>query len=46
MSEYCFNYESGEFEYIDEDGFSIDQGEFVYNWDDSVYSQDDDDDDD
>lgn len=39
MIEYCYNYDSGEYEYIDENGFSIDQGEFVYNWDDSVYRQ-------
>ena len=32
-----FNYESGDYEYIERDGFSIDQGEYVYNWDDSEY---------
>lgn len=37
MSKWCFNYESGEYEYIERDGFSIDQGEYVYNWDDSEY---------
>jgi len=37
MAKWCFNYESGECEYIERDGFSIDQGEYVYNWDDSVY---------
>ena len=37
MSKYCFNYDSGEYENIEEDGFSIDQGEYVYNWDDSEY---------
>ena len=37
MSKWCFNYDSGEYEYIDEDGFSIDCGEYVYNWDDSEY---------
>lgn len=35
MSKYCFNYDSGEYENIERDGFSIDQGEYVYNWDDS-----------
>ena len=25
MSKWCFNYESGEYEYIDRDGFSIDR---------------------
>lgn len=34
---YCTNYDSGEYEWIDEDGYSGDQGEYVYNWDDSDY---------
>lgn len=34
---YCMNYDSGEYERIDEDGYSWDQGEYVYNWDDSDY---------
>lgn len=37
MSKYCFNYDSGEYENIERDGFSIDQGEYVYNWNDSEY---------
>ena len=37
MSKWCFNYDSGEYEHIERDGFSIDRGEFVYNWDDSEY---------
>lgn len=37
MSKYCFNYDSGEYENIERDGFSIDQGDYVYNWDDSEY---------
>jgi len=37
MSKWCFNYDSGEYEYIDKDGFSIERGEYVYNWDDSEY---------
>lgn len=37
MLKYCFNYDSGEYENIERDGFSIDQGEYVYNWDDSEY---------
>lgn len=37
MSKYCFNYDSGEYENIERDSFSIDQGEYVYNWDDSEY---------
>ena len=39
MAKWCFNYESGEHEYIERDGFSIDRGEYVYNWDDSEYRQ-------
>ena len=37
MAKWCINYESGDYEYIERDGFSIDQGEYVYNWDDSEY---------
>lgn len=37
MAKWCFNYESGEYEYIERDGFSIDRAEYVYNWDDSEY---------
>lgn len=37
MSKWCFNYDSGEYENIEKDGFSVDRGEYVYNWDDSEY---------
>lgn len=37
MSKWCLNYESGEYENIERDGFSIDRGEYVYNWDNSEY---------
>ena len=37
MPKYCYNYDSGNYEYIDENGFSWDRGEYVYNWDDSEY---------
>ena len=37
MSKWCFNYDSGEYEYIERDGFGITRGEYVYNWDDSDY---------
>ena len=37
MPKWCLNYDSGEYEYIDRNGFSIDRGEYVYNWDDSEY---------
>lgn len=37
MPKWCFNYDSGEYEDIDENGYSIDRGEYVYNWDDSEY---------
>ena len=30
MAKYAFNYDSGEYEYIERDGFSIDRGECVY----------------
>lgn len=33
MSKYCMNYETGDYQWINEDGFSIDRGEYVYNWD-------------
>ena len=39
MAKWCFNYESGEYEYIERDGFSWDQCEYVYNWDDSEYKR-------
>ena len=39
MTKWCLNYESGEYEYIDRDGFSWDSGEYVYNWDDSEYKR-------
>lgn len=37
MSKWCFNYESGQYEDIDENGWSWTQGCFVFNWDDSEY---------
>ena len=37
MAKWCYNYDSGEYEYIEKDGFSIDRGEYVYNWDDREY---------
>ena len=39
VSKWCFNYDSGEYENIERDGFCIDRGEYVYNWDDSEYRQ-------
>lgn len=39
MSKWCFNYESGEYEDIDKDGYSWTRGEYVYNWDDSEYER-------
>ena len=41
MPKFCMNYDSGEFEWINEDGFSIDRGEYVYNWDKSDYLRED-----
>ena len=37
MSKWCLNYESGKYEHIDRNGFSIESGTFVHNWDDSEY---------
>ena len=37
MPKYCYNYETGEYEWIDRDGYSVDRGEYVYEWDDSEY---------
>lgn len=45
MSKHCFNYESGRYENIEKDGFSIDQGTYVYNWDDSEYKREEEEDD-
>lgn len=42
MSNLCFNYDSGEYEHIDSNGFSIEQGDFMYNWDSSSYQNEDD----
>ncbi len=43
---WCMNYDSGDYEWIDESGYSWDQGEYVYNYDRSAFDDDDDDDDD
>ncbi len=40
--EYTMNYESCDYEYIDESGYSYDQGDFVCNWDRSAFDDDDD----
>lgn len=37
MSKLCYNYDSGQYEDIDESGYSYTQGTYVYNWDDSEY---------
>lgn len=39
MSKWYFNYDSGEYEDIDENGYSYTQGEYVYNWDNSEYER-------
>ena len=41
MSKWCFNYDSGEYENIEKNGFSVDRGEYVYNWDNSEYQRED-----
>lgn len=38
VSKGSFNYDSGEYENIERNGFSIDRGKYVYNWDDSRIS--------
>ena len=43
MSKWCFNYDSGEYEDIDKDGYSRTRGEYVYNWDDSAYREEEED---
>ncbi|MBP5353690.1 MAG: hypothetical protein J6Y67_00965 [Lachnospiraceae bacterium] len=37
MAKYVMDYETGEYEFIEEYGFSIDRGEYTYNWDNSEY---------
>lgn len=39
MSKWCLNYETGDYEDIERDGFSNTTGEYTYNWDDSEYRQ-------
>ena len=39
MSKWCYNYDSGEYEDIDEDGYNWTRGEYSYNWDDSEYKR-------
>lgn len=42
MSKWCFNYETGDYEYIDKNGFSYTTGKYTYNWDDSEYRREED----
>ena len=37
MSKWAFNYDSGEYEDIDRDGFCWIRGEYTYNWDNSEH---------
>ncbi len=37
MSKWCLNYETGDYEFIDRNGFSETTGEYTFNWDDSEY---------
>lgn len=39
---WCMNYDSGEYEWIDEYGYSFDQGEYVSSWDCNPFDEDDD----
>ena len=45
MSKYCYDYETGEFEFIDRDGYVPSRGEYSYNWDDSEYRREEEDED-
>lgn len=40
MPKYCYNYDTGDYEWIDEDGYSYNSGEYLYNWDSSEYERD------
>ena len=44
MAKWCFNYDSGEYEYIDRNGFSFSSGEFFFNCDNSEYQNEENDD--
>lgn len=37
MGKWSLNYETGDYEDIERDGFSNTTGEYTYNWDDSEY---------
>mgnify|MGYP004501286153 CR=1 FL=1 len=39
LSKWCFNYETGDYEDIDRDGFSYTTGKYTNNWDDGEYRQ-------
>ena len=37
MAKWCFDYETGDYKYIERDGFCYETGRYTYNWDDSEY---------
>ena len=37
MAKFCLNYDSGNYEWIEENGFSVTQGRYIENWDRSAY---------
>lgn len=39
MSKWCYNYDTGEYEDITENGYSYTQGRYIDNWDDSKYKR-------
>ncbi len=39
MPKYCFNYESGQYEWIEKNGYNWDRNEFSILWDDSEYKR-------
>ena len=37
MPKWTLNYETGEYEYIERDGYRVDKGDYTHNWDDSEF---------
>lgn len=37
MTKWCYNYDDGEYQEIDRDGYNWEKGEYCMNWDDSEY---------
>ena len=41
MFKYTLNYETGEYEFVDENGFRLEEGDFTFNFDRTPFEQDD-----